>query len=153
MKTILLSLSVLLSTALLSDELSWVDEQVQAIKPPRSGMKHKAISSLRSPFIFLAKNRGEDVKNGVKKKSPQVASLSSTATKAPKQAKSVKKVFTLGLVMNSSAMINEKWHRVGDIINGYTVKEMSTNSVLLVKNKKQLLLSTKSNAKTIKFKN
>ena len=42
MKTIIITLSILLSTSLLSDELSWVDEQVQAIKPSRTGMKNKS---------------------------------------------------------------------------------------------------------------
>jgi len=50
-------------------------------------------------------------------------------------------------------MINGKWYRSGDLVNGYRVKTISTKSVLLVKSKKQLLLSVKTNSKKLNFKN
>ena len=63
MKNSILLLSMFMSAALLSDELSWVDEQVQAIKPARQGMQNHNLNIIKDPFIFLAKNRGEDILN------------------------------------------------------------------------------------------
>ena len=147
MKPILLSLSIILSTVLLSDELSWVDEQVQAIKPPRSGLHSKEVSLIKDPFIFLAKNRDGDEEIDKKSKT----SLKTTDTTIPIKKQTIKKVLSLGAIMNNSVMISEEWYKVGDKINGYTVSKLTFNSVLLTKDKQQLLLSTKSRSKTIKF--
>ena len=54
MKKLTILLLLVLSTTLFSDELSWVDEQVEAIKPPRHGILRRDISKLRDPFIFLS---------------------------------------------------------------------------------------------------
>ncbi len=152
MKPILLSLSVILSTVLLSDELSWVDEQVQAIKPPRSGVHSREISHIKDPFIFLAKNRnGNDINKENKSKISRKIPSKTTASVRPKKKQVVKKVLSLGAIMNNSVMISGEWYKLGDTLNGYTIRKLTFNSVLLTKNKKQLLLSTKSRSKTIKF--
>jgi len=149
MKTAILSLSLLLSTLLMSNELSWVDEQIQAIKPPRSGLKSKAISRIKDPFIFLAKNRGKEEKKS--KTKLKVSSSKESVTAISHKKQTVKKVLSLGAIMNNSVMISGEWYKLGDMINGYTIRKLTYNTVLLTKNKKQLLLSTKSRSKTIKF--
>ncbi len=151
MKPILLSLSMILSTMLLSDELSWVDEQVEAIKPPRSGLTSRELSLIKSPFIFLAKNRDKDEKSDKKSRKTSKTSSKTTTTAIPKRKHTSKKVLSLDAIINNSVMINGEWYKVGDTLNGYTVRKLTFNSVLLTKNKKQLLLSTKSRSKTIKF--
>ncbi|MDY0117227.1 MAG: hypothetical protein RBR59_06610 [Sulfurimonadaceae bacterium] len=40
-----------------NNELSWVDEQVNAIKPARNGLKESAINVVKNPFIHLDKNK------------------------------------------------------------------------------------------------
>jgi len=153
MKTIIITLSILFSTSLFSDELSWVDEQVQAIKPPRTGMKSRNLSKLKDPFIFLRKNRGEEDQKIATQKAPKSSNkLAKTSKIQPRKSNTVNKILSLGVIMNNSAMISGDWYKIGDLVNGYKVSEVSNNSVLLTKNKKELLLSTKSISKQLNFK-
>ena len=144
MKKIIISLSLLVATHLVADELSWVDEQVQAIKPERIGMKNRNLSLIKNPFIFLAKNRGEEI-------SKKVSPSSTKQKEKPKSVKTASKVLELGAIMNNSVMISGSWYKLGDSINGYKIVEINYNSVLLTKNKKKLLLSTKSTHTNLKF--
>ncbi|MBN2815674.1 MAG: hypothetical protein JXQ67_03270 [Campylobacterales bacterium] len=148
MKTILLISVFILSCSLSANELAWVDEQIEAIKPPRSGINSKTLASLNNPFIYL-KKKDEPVKNTTT--AAHTNSLSNTKNLSTKSVTQGKNVMSLSLVVNSSAMINDSWYKKGDTINGYTVNEITPKSVLLVKKKKQLLLSTKSSTKNIKF--
>ncbi|HIP20517.1 MAG TPA: hypothetical protein EYG70_05285 [Sulfurimonas sp.] len=152
MKKIALTLSVLLSTAILSNELSWVDQQVDAIKPARVGMKSSAVNRIKNPFIFLQKNKTTIDKTGKKVVSKGTKRVGPLVVKKEK-VKTVNKVLVLSAVMNNSAMISGKWYRIGDTVNGYKLNEINRNSVLLSKHKKQLLLSTKSNSDKLKFLN
>ena len=150
MKNIFLTLSVLLSTSIIANELSWVDKQVDAIKPPRSGMKSSDINRIKNPFIFLEKNRIE-----IEASSKKIASKKKENLEPLKKqkVKTVNKVLALGAIMNNSAMISGEWYRIDDSVNGYKVSEINHNSVLLLKQKKKLLLSTKSNTNKLKFLN
>ena len=148
MKNIILILSMFLTTQLLSNELDWVDQQIKAIKPPRTGMKNREINGLKNPFIYLRKNDKD--KKGQVVASANKRSVSKTASKTRLKSS---KVFTLGLVMNNKAMINGSWYKAGEKVNGYKVSEVKRGSVLLTKNKKKLLLSTKSTSKKLNFKN
>ncbi len=56
MKNLYSLLILLIATQLFSNELTWVDEQVEAIKPARIGVSQKEISKIKDPFIFLHKN-------------------------------------------------------------------------------------------------
>jgi hypothetical protein len=140
MKNLLLSIAILTS-AIYANELKWVDEQVQAIKPARTGMQRSELSSLKNPFIFIKKTD----KN--KKSTP--------SSKKPSVKKVVKKQIDmkLTLVINKSAQISGKWYKTGEKINGYTIQEITPRAVLLKKKNKELLLTTNSKNKTLKFKN
>ena len=157
MKILLLSLSMLMNTLLLGNELSWVNKQIEAIKPPRSGMSTKILASLHTPFIFLKKNRVKGISmksKGHRRVTDPKRKTSSKIINRPRLPKlTYSKILKLYTIINNSVMINKKWYKIGDSINGYKVQEISYNSVLLVKNKKKLLLSTKSRYKTIKFQN
>jgi len=153
MKTFFITVVFLLTVNLSSDELTWVDEQVEAIKPPRTGMKSRELSVVKDPFIFLKKNRtvSKNKKSSTQKSSTQ----KNLATKKVANSTLVKKKKSLSvtMLMNSSAMINGKWYRVGDTINGYKVSKMDKDSVLLTKKSKKLLLSTNSKSKNLNFNN
>lgn len=153
MKTFFITMVLLLTVNLSSNELSWVNEQVEAIKPPRIGMKNRELSILKDPFIFLKKNRTDTPS---KKSSVQKSKTSSVATTTTASSSTVvkKKIpLSVSMVINSSAMINGKWYKVGDKVNGYKVSKIELKSVLLTKNKKKLLLSTDTKSKNLNFNN
>jgi len=156
MKNSIIILSILLSTSLLSSELSWVDEQVEAIKPTRSGMSKRSVAVIQDPFIFLEKNRLTKREEVTAEISPSplkrsVSRATSTTTTKTNNVHVANAMLSLEMIMNSSAMINREWYKVGDHVSGYTIKKINHNSVLLVKNNKKLLLSTKSESKKLKF--
>ena len=43
-----------ISVNLVATELEWVDQQIEAIKPPRKGIK---ITVMTNTFVFLDKNK------------------------------------------------------------------------------------------------
>ena len=53
MKTFIILTLLLFTNNLSANELAWVDQQVEAIKPPRSGLKSSTLNSVSDPFIFL----------------------------------------------------------------------------------------------------
>ena len=158
MKNSIIILSVLLSASLLSNELSWVDEQVQAIKPARNGMDKRSVAVIRDPFIFLEKNRLTKREKNTTSVSPSPSPIkrdaSSTTHNTTTKTNNVyvaNAMLSLEMIINSSVMINREWYKVGDTVSGYTIKKINHNSVLLVKNNKKLLLSTRSDSKKLKF--
>jgi hypothetical protein len=144
MKKLLAMSILLLSTSLFSNELLWVDEQVEAIKPPRKGMNISSLSAIKDPFVFLKKEEKKETS------SPLNNGLVTIPTKSVKKSP---KVLTLSLILNNSAMINNVWYKKGDKVSGYNVAHIDAKTVLLTKKKKQLLLSTKSSNKNLKFNN
>jgi hypothetical protein len=140
MKNLLLAIALLLVVNSYANELNWVDEQVEAIKPSRTGMKKSSLNSIRDPFIFIKKS----------KKGKATTSNNKTPLKQV-----VKKKITLKLtmVMNKSAQISGKWYRLGESVNGYKIEEITPKAVLLKKKNKELLLTTNSKSKNLKFKN
>lgn len=154
MKTTLITLLAVFicSTTLYASELEWVDEQVEAIKPPRKGVN---IMPLKDPFVFLEKNKPKDAK-GNKMPSPArtvVASFKSSLTCKPKEDDKKSSDFVLSTIINSSAMIDGNWRKKGDQISSYTITDISKNSVTLKKGDKELILSTASKKPNLKFKN
>ncbi len=155
MKTFFIAITVLLTANVNANELAWVDEQVEAIKPPRIGMKSRELSILKDPFIFLKKNRIEEPKSKNDKKTytqrtqrEAVSSVSDT-----KKVIKKRKGLILTAIINTSAMINGRWYKIGDKVNGYKVSKIDMRSVLLTKKSKKLLLSTNSKSKNLNFNN
>lgn len=141
MKNLFLIISLLLLSNLYADELDWVNEQVEAIKPPRTGMQNRELSSLKNPFVFIKK----DTK---KKKDNSKNTKTTTLTKVIKKQLYLK----LTMVINQSAQINGVWYKVGDHVGDYTISDITQKTVLLKKKSKKLLLTTNSRNKTLKFK-
>jgi len=145
----IISFLLLLSLNLSSNELEWVDEQIEAIKPPREGISEAEIASLKDPFIFLKK---ADTKSSVIATAPTV--FTSETTDSPKiRVLPQKKKFILDAIINKSALINGKWYTISDKIDDYTVSKIDTTSVTLLKKGKEERLSTSSKNLNLKFKN
>ncbi len=131
---ILLILLLILSYELNADELEWVDEQINAIKPPRNGISKSKIDIIRSPF-------------NLKKKPVEVILDKDMNVVAKKEI-----TLSLHAIINKSAFINEKWYKLNDKIDKYTITSIERTIVLLSFKKKTLLLSIKSKNKNLKFK-
>lgn len=141
----LLLIALLLSTQLFSNDLAWVDEQIEAIKPSRVGVSEKEIAKIKDPFIFLHKNddsKKSQAKNGVS---------SVSGYKKVFKRRTIR--FRLDAILNKSAMINGKWYKQGGYVYGYKLVKVDRKSVLLTRKNKKLLLSTKSRSKKIKINN
>ncbi len=147
MKTLYIVLLLVLTNLLYADELTWVDEQVEAIKPPRIGISEKQIAQLKDPFIFLIKK--ETTHSKVKN--------NNSAKKVIRRSHYVKKHYSkklhLDAVLNKSAMINNRWYKEGQRVYGYKLVKVQRTSVVLKKHNKKLLLSTVSKSKNLKFHN
>ena len=143
MKKIFLITLVILVSALSANELAWVDKQIESIKPPREGLNSSVIASLSDPFIFLQKKVLSDTKGAILPDSPFV--LTSEVKTAPS--------FRLTAIMNNSALINGKWYKLGDTIEGYKLLAINSKSVNLASKKTKLTLSTQSSSTNLKFKN
>jgi hypothetical protein len=152
MKTILIiTMTFFLSNSIYANELSWVNEQIEAIKPPRKSVKLRKISD---PFIFLKKNKKD--KEGTKKTSfTRTKKTQLKSSKTALKGSPVKKFkgFDLSTIINSSAMINGSWYKKDAKIKGYTIVKVTKTFVTLKKGDKKLILSTNNKNKNLKFKN
>jgi len=158
--TISLFLSII---TLKANELEWVDEQINAIKPPREGLSNSFLVLLDDPFIFFTKS--DDKKVGTTKGTNKkiviykpVKKKKRFHKKKRKHKKIKQKIYyksrylTLNAIMNKSVLINNRWYKIGDKVSKFTIKSISRTSVVLISKNIKLILSTKSNFKTLNFK-
>lgn len=161
MKKLMITMcSLFVSTGLIAEslpqakaaELSWVDEQVEAIKPARIGAKDYYLSSVHDPFVFLKKTDTKD-KKAKSNFSPYKAP--SPVTTAKKQDDDTIKIgkFTLEAIINKSALIGGIWYKEGQDVHGYKLEKVTPKMVLLKKSTKTMVLSTKSEHRSLKFNN
>ena len=157
MKTLFLSSILLLTTSYaneLKSELNWVDQQVQAIKPPREGINNSKLSVLSTPFIFLEKNKIKDKEaNKNTKKTDFIPKKSSIVSTSTEIKKIEEKKLQVDAIINKSILINGKWYKTNDKVNGYTIKNIGYNSATLIRNEKELVLTTSFKNSNIKFIN
>ena len=139
--TLLLTLSSLLLAQSPNEDLSWVDKEIEAIKPPRQGVSYRAISLLKDPFVFLHKNK-KDKEN--KQNTPAVVPSPVTTTTTNSVQTKVRKngPLKLSAVINNSALINGKWYKRGDKVGKYTLVKVSLKEVVLENATKRLKLTT-----------
>lgn len=138
-----------------SSELSWVDEQVEAIKPPRKGIKNSVIGSLQSPFIFLKvedKNKKHEQSRSVVPVKVVKKDITSNVEKPIEKDETKKKLY-LEAIINNSALIDGKWYKEGESVYSYTLTKVNSNNILLKQNDKTIMLTTKSNHRGLKFNN
>ncbi|ABB44660.1 hypothetical protein Suden_1383 [Sulfurimonas denitrificans DSM 1251] len=147
--TLIILLAFLLSKSLFASELGWIDEQIETIKLPRKGV---VASDAISPFVFLKKNssKEQDSKNSTIL-SLQKADI--TGIEKPKKEIIDASSFDLSAIINSSAMINGNWHKINDVLKGYTLFEIDKDSVILKQGDNLILLSTATKKEALKFKN
>jgi len=148
MKTLLISIFILSLTNVYATELSWVDEQIEAIKPPR---KSSIIKNIKNPFVFLEKN-------GFVKKEPilEEKTVSTTNSNGKIITKVVKQRATplvLNAILNHTALINGRWYKQNDKIRFYTITKIEKSTVILKNNNRQIILSTNIKKQTLKFRN
>lgn len=140
MKTLLLL--IFISGSLLADaNTDWVDGQVAAIKPPRSGISSSAVNRVKSPFIITY----TATKPGKKSSTPGRAGSKPAARPAIKPMK-------VHAIMNDSALINGKWYKPDEKVRGYRVAKIDRESVLLTRGKKEKKLFLSSANSKIKIK-
>ncbi len=151
MKTLLLITSLLLSN-LLANELTWVDEQIQAIKPPRDGVSSSKIALIQDPFIFLQTDEEAPKKKVFKKRRRSYSSKNSMKTNSQTVSRNTMSL-KLEAIINNSALINGKWYKLNEKVGIYTLSRFTRTEVILTHNKKEFPLSTRSKNNSLKFKN
>lgn len=121
-------------------ELTWVDEQIQAILPARIGVPDGFINSLRDPMKLKTTSQAT---TGDKLLAPP--KLGSTLLPSP--PKVIEEPLRLLAIMNKSVLINGQWYKVGQSVRHFTLNEIRHNSVLLSgpKNQQLILFLTKQN--------
>ncbi|PHS57030.1 MAG: hypothetical protein COB17_07375 [Sulfurimonas sp.] len=130
-----------------SDELSWVDEQVKAIKPARPGINNSIISNIKDPFLFLEKNGFKNIKKEIKKK--HIVKIKKTKYKIIKKYMAK---LNLEMIINSSVLINGSWYNIGDYIKGQLISKVYKTSIILNYNGKKSTLSIQKKKYNLKFK-
>ncbi|MEA2110580.1 MAG: hypothetical protein U9P71_00885 [Campylobacterota bacterium] len=124
-------------TALFSDNLSWVDQQITAILPKRVGIADSKISQLSNPIRYQ--------KLVVKDSDPDTKTVTHT------QIAEVVKPLKVAAILNNSALIDKKWLKINDTIRGYKVKRINSDSVLLKSKDNRLKLFVKEKNNKIKI--
>jgi len=144
----LLLLTLVATPMLLANELSWVDEQIEAIKPARVGITSAEISKLSDPFIFL---QPKEIKES--KTTTRIRTTSVKKHYVKHYRRSRYRGLSLEAILNKAALINGKWYKLNDKVYGYTISSIHAKTVTLKRYHKIKILSTeskKSNLKLIK---
>ncbi len=143
--TLLITLSSLLFANGESVNLSWVDKEIEAIKPPRKGISQKKIALIKDPFIFLEKNRTKKDKKSKKGQNqlPPVVS----GVDMPVKTGMPKRSFKLAAIINDAAFINNKWYKIGQEVGGYKIVKVTMTKVTLRGPDETLTLTTDSRKK------
>jgi len=137
---------LLISLNLNANELSWVNEQIKAIKPPRHGISESRINRTKNPFIFF---KTKEEKIPTKKTIVNVKKTLTNTNVVSKKSTSI----ILSAIINKSALVNGKWYKVNDKIGKYTLSKINKTTAILKYKRKELLLSTQTKNKNLKFKN
>jgi hypothetical protein len=131
-----------------SDDLAWVDKQIEAIKPPRKGISNKDIALIKDPFIYLEVKK--DKKNKVEKIVTKPSKVLYHRSYRHRRVHSSYR-FALKAILNKSVLINGRWYKEGGHIAGYTIKKVTFKSVLLTRGRREIILTTETKHKNIKI--
>jgi len=88
-----------------------METMVEKIKAKRAGANIEKDSKFISPFVMIQQDKNSSVME-----EPKTTSV----------------VFVLGGIINNKAFLNNKWVKIGETIEGYTLTEIAENSVTLV---------------------
>lgn len=156
-KYFVIAFVLFLTVTLSSNELTWVDTQVEAIKPPREGMNDSDIASITSPFIFLHGKKSKKRYTRAKVKSSVSHKKQTKNTQASSEESSVilkqpEKPLILSAVINDTALINGEWYKLNDTVDSFKLSIVNRTSVVLTKGNGKLILSTSETKRNLKFK-
>ena len=141
MKTLLFTFIFVTGTLFANANTEWVDKQIEAIKPPRSGVSHASINQIKNPFVYTYATQSAKASSGVSQTTAGKAGTK-TATQTVAQTAPLK----LSAVMNNSALISGTWYQANDKVHGYTLAKIEEDSVLLTTSKtKKMLFITEEN--------
>jgi len=148
MKALYIILLLIISFNLSANELQWVDEQINAIKPPRTGVNKSKINTTKDPFIFL---KEDETKNEENTSTLTPTTINTKVLLSKKRTIKKRASIDLMAIFNKSALINNKWYKLGDKIDKYTISEIKQTTVVLKGKHTELLLSTQSKIKNLKI--
>jgi hypothetical protein len=120
MKKLLLSLTILSYPAIAELTVSQIEEMVKRIQSKRVSEYEIDFLKIPSPL--------EGVKKVVEENLTKTVLLDNVADIS----------FTLHAIMNDKAYVNEKWHNRGDKIQGFTLREIFDDHVVLKKDRKTI---------------
>ncbi|WP_456323072.1 hypothetical protein [Hydrogenimonas sp.] len=113
--------------------ISDIDKLVTDIKQERIGLSSKEIAAAKDPFIYL---------NG--KYSKVLTNIRSGSKK--------RHHFILSAIVNDHVKINRRWYRLNSKVNGFTIRKVGRNYVLLTRgNEKIRLFLKRRKSKNIKL--
>lgn len=142
MKHIISSCVLLFSIVLnAGTDLKWVNEQIEAIKPPRSGISNTFIDSLKDPIRLIVPKSDKSI----------ISSTYSTTTGTRSVSKIRLKPLMLEAIINKNAYINGKWYSVNDKIRGQKITLIDKNYVVIKYKKRKTRLFVNSKNKKIKI--
>ncbi len=99
-----------------------INNQIQEIKPPRTGVKADDVLKTKSPFILLKTGKDGKKITYAYKKSVKLPPLKMESS------------------INKNVKINGKWYKEGDRVRHYTIVKVSSGETLLKSKKKELKL-------------
>lgn len=132
LKTKLLGLVLLTSLLHADASMAWVDQKIDEIKPQRKGLHSATLARLKNPFIY--------VKPESKKGAVTTSTTPSTKTKYPAKKNMSGAPLTLQVVLNTSAMINNKWYKENASVRGYKLTQIKSDYVVLERKNKKIKL-------------
>jgi len=141
------------SICLNANELSWVDTQVNAIKPTRKGMSESEISKIKDPFVFYNKRKTKRYTKPKKSSKVYSSVKKSTSNKASNVVlKQPSKPFVLSAIINNSALINGQWYKLNENVDSFKLSSINRTNVVLTKGSGKLVLTTNDRKRNLKFK-
>lgn len=119
-------------------ELAWVDEQIRAIFPSRTGVSEGYINSLKDP-MKMKPNSSLGINGSKLLPPPKLGSNLPVIVEEP---------LRLQAIINKAVLINGKWYKLNDSVRNYILTEVKNSSVLLTgkKDQKLILFLTKQNS-------
>lgn len=124
-----------------ASDLKWVDAQVKAIRPGRSGISNSYIDQLKNPIKLIESKK-------------EIANKDGTIT-LTRESKIIHKVplqpLTLETIINDNAYINGKWYTINDKIRGKKIISISKNYIVLKNKKKKIRLFVNNKNDKIKI--
>ena len=111
-------------------DLAWVDDQIEAIKPPRVGINNTIINALNDPIV----------KKIVKTSNLNLNSNKTAPLKGKISRNLAHKPLTLEAIINGSAYVNGNWYHLHDTVRGQKITAINEEYIILSKQKKETRL-------------